>query len=178
MEDVRLSGISIPLGKTPEIFRVIKLYPEVNFMRHITGKDEEPVSLRTDLTKKQATNLFGQLIERGYLDKKTKEESFLAFMGFIKIPFKKINWIAPTQYSLIYLSTLLFSDLNGKWIKSICNSFTVNNANLNAATIKSRNSYIARHREEYEFVTEFDELLSSIRSNKKSKFPKKEHKTT
>lgn len=172
MEDVRLSGISIPLGKTPEIFRVIKLYPEVNFMRHITGNKEEPALLKTDLTKKQAANLFDQLMTRGYLDKNTKLESFLAFMGFIKIPFKKINWIAPTQYSLIYLSSLLFSDLNGKWIKPICNSFTVNNANLNAATIKTRNSYIGRHREEYEFVKEFDTLLSSIRRNKKTKYVK------
>lgn len=158
----RLSGISFPLGKSPEIFRVIKLYPEINFMKYMTNQAEPSVTLKTSLSLKQAKKLFGKLMEEGFLDKNTKEETFLAFLGFIKMPFTRINWIAPTQYSLIYFSHSLFSDLNARWIKPVCKSFTVNGNELNAETVKSRNSYIHRHRDQYEFINQIDNILKTI----------------
>ena len=153
----RLSAIRVPMTKARDVYRVTKLYPEVDYYSFLNTK-ECVKTFKTSLNKEQATWLCKMLKANGFLDAKVSTESFLAIMKLLRIPPSPINWTGSLN-SLIYFTREMFMELNPSFAHLTANWFTNNNANVNYGTIKTKSSQLNRFPERYDFIPLIDNLI-------------------
>lgn len=153
----RISAIRVPMTKARDVYRVTKLYPEVDFYSFLNTKECEK-TFKTSLNKQQATYLCDLLKTNGFLDAKVSTESFLAIMKLLRLPPSPINWTGSLD-SLIYFTREMYMELNPSFAHLTANWFTNNNANVNYGTIKTKSSLLNRFPERYDFIPLIDKLI-------------------
>lgn len=153
----RISAIRVPMTKARDVYRVTKLYPEVDYYSFLNTK-ECVKTFKTSLNKEQATWLCKMLKENGFLDARVSTEAFLAIMNLLRIPPSPINWTGSLD-SLIYFTREMFMELNPSFAHLTANWFTNNNANVNYGTIKTKSSQLNRFPERYEFIPLINDLI-------------------
>ena len=145
------------MTKARDVYRVTKLYPEVDFYNFLNTK-ECAKTFDTDLNKKQATCLCQLLKTNGLLDARVTTEAFLAIMNLLRLPPTPINWTGSLD-SLIYFTRVMFMELNPGFAHLTANWFTNKNANVNYGTIKTKSSQLNRFPERYDFIPLIDNLI-------------------
>lgn len=158
ISDKRLSKCEVPITSGKEIYKIIKLYPEVDLMTEIDSRAGQEKTFRTPLRKEEAEVLFDLLKDNSFLDPKTTVEDFLAIQGLIRIPPKKINWIE-SAYSLAYFARSLFGDMNASVWHLTVKWFTVNNTHLNHGTFKTKSHVLNEHPDRYDFIPIIDNII-------------------
>jgi len=162
VSDKRLSKCEVPISSGREIYKIIKLYPEVDLMSEIDSRAGQEKIFRTPLRKEEAEVLFGLLKDNAFLDPKTDVEDFLSIQGLIRIPPKKINWIE-SAYSLAYFAKSLFGDMNASLWNLTVKWFTVNSTHLNHGTFKTKSHVLKEHPERYDFIPIIDNIIKQTK---------------
>ncbi len=160
--DKRLSKGDIPITRGREIYKVAKIYPEVDFNSAIKTRAGHEKTLESPLNPDQAIRLCKLLKKHEFLDKNVNEESFLAVQGLVNIPPHPINW-SGSAYSLAYFMKALFSDRNANLWNMTVTWFTVNNETLNHGTFKTKSHVLIVHPERYEFIPLIDRIISKCK---------------
>lgn len=155
--DKLLARTKIPVSKGNDIYRISKLYPEVDFYRLMSTNEEAAPLFQTHFSEIGALELCKALKKHDFLDKKTSEDTFLAIMGLRTIPPHEINWIGSFD-SLVYFVREAFSDLNPNMLHLTARWFTLDGKEINHGTMKTKSSRIARMPEKFSFIP----LLSTL----------------
>lgn len=158
INDKRLSKCEVPVTSGREIYKIIKLYPEVDLMTEIDSRAGQEKTFSSPLRKEEAEVLFDLLKDNAFLDPKTSVEDFLAIQGLIRIPPKMINWIG-SAYALAYFTKSLFGDTNASLWNLTVKWFTVNNTHLNHGTFKTKSNVLKEHPERYDFIPIIDNII-------------------
>ena len=163
LDGTSLGRYHIPKTKAKEIMRITDLYPEVDFRSVINAEVKIKRPFGSGLTREQAIFLFNSLRRNGYIALKTKEEEFLAMLGLELMPQSYIKWTA-TMYALAYFVKIAFAD-NTRDIWRFTTAWFIieDNKILNHETLKSKGSYIGKHRSEYPFCDELDKIITETR---------------
>jgi hypothetical protein len=160
----RLSQAFVPLTRSNSIYRISKIYPEVDFYSLLTQKDYDK-TFSTDLNEVQCRELWRRLKDANFIDQKVEVESFLAMTGIIKLPTAPVNWTGSFD-SLVYFVNAVFGDLNPSVLHITADLFVIKNAPINYGTMKTKSSRIKRHPEMFDFIPVLDDIIMKSRQKK------------
>ena len=161
----RLSKAAVPITRGRDIYRIAKLYPEVDFNQEIDTRAIPVSILKSPLNEAQALKLCHLLKTKGFLDREVDDSSFLAIQGLAKIPPQPVNWVGQA-YALAYLMKALYSDLNANIWNLTVKWFTVRNESLNRETFKTKSHILEVHADRYSFIPVIDRLIRKAKDIK------------
>lgn len=159
LDEGLLARTKIPLSKGNEIYRITKLYPEVDFYGILSPNIKPSELFRTKFSVEGAIELCKSLKKHDFLSKRVSEESFLAIMGLMSIPPSAIDWIGSFD-SLVFFIREAFGDLNPNMLYLTARWFTLDGNDINHGTMKTKSSRIARMPEKYGFIPLLSALIS------------------
>ena len=162
--DKRLSQAFVPLTRSNSIYRISKIYPEVDFYSLLTQKDYGK-TFESDLNEVQCRELWRRLKDAQFIDQKVEVESFLAMTGIIKLPTSPVNWTGSFD-SLVYFVNAVFGDLNPSVLHITADLFVIKNAPVNHGTMKTKSSRIKQHPEMFDFIPLLDDIIIKSRQKK------------
>lgn len=153
-----LARTKIPLSKGNDLYRITKLYPEVDFYKLLSATEKIEL-FNTHFSENGAVELCKALKKHDFLDKKTNEDTFLAIMGLRSIPPHQVNWVGSFD-SLVYFCREAFSDLTPNMLQLTARWFTLDGNDINHGTLKTKSSRVARMPEKYGFIPLLSTLIS------------------
>lgn len=163
LDGTSLGRYHIPKTKAAQIMRITDLYPEVDFRSVVNAEVKLKQPFDSGLTREQAIFLFNSLLRNGYISLKTKQEEFLAMLGLEIAPQSYIRWTA-AMYALAYFIKIAFADTTRDIWRFTTAWFQIeDNKFLNRETMKSKGSYIIKHKSEYPFCRELDRIIKDTR---------------
>lgn len=158
IEDKHLSRCEVPLTRGADVYKISKIYPEVDFFSVFEDRVSQAKAFKTSLKIPQVKILCTLLKEHGFLAGSIQDESVMAIMGLLRIPPQPVDW-SGSAYSLVYFVKQLFGDLNPSSLHMAERWFTVKGKTLNHGTIKTKSSTLNRERSRFDFIPIIDDII-------------------
>lgn len=138
-----LKGINVPVTKSGEIDKVLRLFPGTS----IPTKQQKDLVFICGKSDRDLQQIFIHLQESGYISNMATEHDWLVICGKADLDneIKPIPWIAELRHLVILVNKLFASCNNEKiWVKTI-SCFEVNGRTPNIGSLKAANTWLSKN---------------------------------
>ena len=138
-----LKGINVPVTKSGEIDKVLRLFPGTS----IPTKQQKDLVFICGRSDRDLQQIFIHLQESGYISNMAAERDWMVICGKAELDneIKPIPWIAELRHLVILVNKLFASFNNEKiWVKTI-SCFEVNGRTPNIGSLKAANTWLSKN---------------------------------
>ena len=138
-----LKGINVPVTKSGEIDKVLRLFPGTS----IPTKQQKDLAFICGRSDRDLQQISTHLKESGYISNMAAERDWMVICGKAEHnnEVKPIPWIAELRHLVILVNKLFASCNNEKiWVKTI-SCFEVNGRTPNIGSLKAANTWLSKN---------------------------------